>query len=53
MLLLQFAFTYLPVFQQVFGTAAISWQAWGEIAAVAALALLAIEGEKALRRERR
>ncbi|MEW6293812.1 MAG: HAD-IC family P-type ATPase [Pseudomonadota bacterium] len=53
MLLLQLAFTYLPVFQQVFGTAAIGWQAWAEITAVAVLALLVIESEKALRRERR
>jgi magnesium-transporting ATPase (P-type) len=50
MLLLQLAFTYLPVFQQVFGTAAIGAQAWLEIAAVALVALLVIEGEKALRR---
>jgi cation-transporting P-type ATPase F len=50
MLLLQLAFTYLPVFQQVFGTAAIGWQAWAEIALVAIAAMLVIEGEKALRR---
>jgi magnesium-transporting ATPase (P-type) len=53
MLLLQLAFTYLPVFQQLFGTAPIGAQAWLEIAAVALVALLVIEGEKALRRERR
>lgn len=46
MLLLQLAFTYLPVFQRVFGTAAIGLQAWLEIAAVGLAALLLIEGEK-------
>jgi len=53
MLLLQLAFTYLPLFQQVFGTAAVDAQAWTEIAAVAFSAMLVIEGEKALRRARR
>jgi magnesium-transporting ATPase (P-type) len=52
MLLLQLAFTYLPVFQQLFGTAPIGAQAWLEIAVVAVVALLVIEGEKALRRRR-
>ena len=53
MLLLQLIFTYLPVFQQVFGTAAIGWQAWLEIVAVALVAMLGIDGEKALRRRAR
>ncbi len=53
MLLLQIAFTYLPIFQQLFGTAAIGWQAWLEITTVAVVALLVIEGEKALRRRGR
>jgi magnesium-transporting ATPase (P-type) len=50
MLLLQLAFTYLPIFQRLFGTAAIGWQAWLEITTIAVAALLVIEGEKALRR---
>ncbi len=50
MVLLQAGFTYLPAFQQVFGTAPIGAQAWLEIAAVAVGAMLLIEGEKALRR---
>jgi magnesium-transporting ATPase (P-type) len=50
MLLLQFAFTYAPLFQQLFGTAPIGLRAWGEIGAVALVALLVMEGEKALRR---
>ncbi|MEW5782551.1 MAG: cation-translocating P-type ATPase [Pseudomonadota bacterium] len=49
MLLLQLAFTYLPVFQRVFGTAAIGLSAWGEILTVGLLALMIMEGEKALR----
>jgi magnesium-transporting ATPase (P-type) len=49
MLLLQLAFTYLPGFQRVFGTAAIGPQAWLEIAAVGLAALLLIEGEKKFR----
>jgi cation-transporting ATPase F len=49
-LLLQAMFTYLAVFQQLFGTAAIGWRAWGEIAVVAFLAMSVMEGEKALRR---
>jgi magnesium-transporting ATPase (P-type) len=53
MLLLQLLFTYLPVFQQVFGTAAIGWQAWLEIAGVAFATMLLIDGEKALRRRAR
>ena len=50
MVLLQLAFTYLPLFQQVFGTMAIGVQAWLEIAAISLAALLVIEMEKALRR---
>jgi magnesium-transporting ATPase (P-type) len=55
MVVLQLAFTYLPVFQRVFGTAPIGPQAWAEIAAVALAALLINEIEKAfqLRRARR
>ncbi len=50
-LVLQAIFTYLPLFQQIFGTAAISLAAWGEIGGVALLAMLVMEGEKALRRK--
>lgn len=53
MLLLQLAFTYLPIFQQLFGTAAIALSAWGEMAAVALAALVIMEIEKALRRRKR
>jgi magnesium-transporting ATPase (P-type) len=51
-LLLQAMFTYLPIFQQIFGTAAISLAAWGEIALVALVAMGVMEAEKALRRVR-
>jgi Ca2+-transporting ATPase len=50
MLLLQLMFTYLPLFQQLFGTAPLHPAAWGEIALVALVALAVMEGEKALRR---
>ena len=49
-LLLQLIFTYLPVFQQIFDTAAIGLAAWGEIGAVALLAMGVMESEKGLRR---
>ncbi|MEW6165381.1 MAG: HAD-IC family P-type ATPase [Pseudomonadota bacterium] len=52
MALLQAAFTYLPPFQRVFGTAAIGGQAWLEIAAVALAAMLVMDAEKALRQRR-
>jgi magnesium-transporting ATPase (P-type) len=50
MLLLQLAFTYLPIFHRLFGTAAIGLATWGEIAIVALLAMGVMEAEKALRR---
>jgi magnesium-transporting ATPase (P-type) len=50
MILLQALFTYAPLMQQLFGTAAIGAQAWGEIALVGLAALFIMEGEKALRR---
>jgi magnesium-transporting ATPase (P-type) len=53
MLLLQLGFTYLPVFQQVFGTAAIGFSAWLWIAAAGLVALAVMEIEKALRQRRR
>ena len=49
MLLLQMMFTYLPMFQKLFGTAAINPVAWGEIALVAIAAMGVMEVEKALR----
>jgi magnesium-transporting ATPase (P-type) len=53
MVVLQAMFTYLPVFQQIFGTAAIGLRAWAEIAAVALAALLINEAEKAFQLRRR
>jgi magnesium-transporting ATPase (P-type) len=50
MLLLQLMFTYLPVFQKLFGTAAIGITAWAEIIGLALLAMLVMESEKALHR---
>ncbi|MCX8085297.1 MAG: HAD-IC family P-type ATPase [Rhodocyclaceae bacterium] len=50
MLLLQLAFTYLPPFQRVFGTAAIGLAAWGEIVAAALAALVVMEIEKSFLR---
>ncbi len=53
MLLLQLAFTYLPIFQRLFGTTAIGLASWGEIVGVALLAMLVMEAEKALRLRQR
>jgi len=50
MLLLQAAFTYLPLLQQLFGTAPIGLRAWGEIALAALAAMGVMEAEKGLRR---
>jgi magnesium-transporting ATPase (P-type) len=50
MALLQAAFTYLPLFQTLFGTAAVGLRSWLEIGAVGIAALVIIEAEKALRR---
>ena len=52
MVILQMLFTYTPLMQQLFGTAAIGAQAWGEILLVGGAALLVMEAEKALRRNR-
>jgi magnesium-transporting ATPase (P-type) len=51
-LVLQAIFTYLPLFQQIFGTANIGFAAWIEIALVALVAMGVMEAEKALRRHR-
>ncbi|MBI5901214.1 MAG: HAD-IC family P-type ATPase [Rhodocyclales bacterium] len=47
---LQLLITYWSPMNAAFGTAPIRLQAWGEIAAVAAMAMLVIEIEKRLRR---
>jgi len=49
-LVLQASFTYLPVMNQVFGSAPIDLAAWGRIAAVAVTASLVVALEKRLRR---
>ncbi|MDO9310284.1 MAG: cation-transporting P-type ATPase [Nitrosomonas sp.] len=46
LLILQLLFTYLPVMQQLFGTAALDAAAWGRIIAVSLLLFLIIELEK-------
>ncbi len=53
MLVLQAMFTYLPVFQKLFGTAAIGWRSWVEILAVALVSMLIVDWEKALRKNLR
>ena len=53
MLALQLAFTYLPVMQRLFGTAAIDVAAWARIAAFGALVFALVELEKYLLRRRR
>ena len=53
MLLLQLAYTYLPVMQRLFGSAAIDAAAWARIAAAGLLVYLVVEGEKRLLYRRR
>jgi Ca2+-transporting ATPase len=53
MVVLQAAFTYLPVMNHLFDTAPISALAWAEILAVSLLAYGGVELEKALRRRGR
>jgi hypothetical protein len=48
LLLFQFAFTYLPPMQTLFGTAAIDAGVWLRIVLVAASVLFIVELEKAL-----
>jgi len=48
LLLLQLAFTYIPLMQTLFQTAAIDAAAWLRILAAGVLLLLIVEGEKAL-----
>ncbi|MCK6557214.1 cation-transporting P-type ATPase [Candidatus Binatia bacterium] len=52
-LVFQLLFTYLPVMQVLFETAAIDVAAWIRIVAVAATVFLAVEAEKAIRRRAR
>ncbi len=52
LLVLQLLFTYLPVMQQIFGTAALDAAAWGRIIAASLLLFLIIELEKYLLRRR-
>jgi magnesium-transporting ATPase (P-type) len=53
LLILQLAFTYLPVMQTLFHTAALDAAAWGRILAFGACVLLAVELEKAVVRRLR
>ena len=53
LLLLQLAFTYVPVMQRLFHTAALDPAAWGRILAFGVLVLLAVELEKAVLRRLR
>ena len=48
LLLLQMAFTYIPLLQGLFGTTAIDTDAWLRILGMGLLLLLIVEGEKAL-----
>ena len=46
LLILQLAFTYLPLMQQLFGTTELDASTWGRIIAVSLLLFLVIELEK-------
>ena len=49
MLMAQLLFTYLPVMNQLFGSAPISWEAWLRIAGLAVATLVFVEIEKLVR----
>jgi magnesium-transporting ATPase (P-type) len=49
---LQLAFTYVPVMQALFGTAAIDAEGWGRVLAFGAALFLLVEAEKAVLRWR-
>ena len=51
-LLFQLLFTYLPLMQLFFGTAAIGWEAWGRILVFGVLLFLLVELEKTILRWR-
>lgn len=46
LLVLQMLFTYVPLMQNVFGTASIGWVSWGKIVLFSVLLLLIVEFEK-------
>ncbi len=48
LLMLQLAFTYLPVMQQLFGTTALDATAWGRVVVFSVFLFLAVEMEKYL-----
>jgi len=50
MLLLQLAYTYLPVMNRLFQSTPISLEAWARIAVTGIITYLVVEGEKRLRR---
>ncbi len=50
LIIFQLMFTYLPIFQLWFGTAAIRWQDWGLVLLAGLLVFFAVELEKALTR---
>ena len=52
LVVLQLAFTYLPVMQQVFHTAPLGWASWAVIVGLGVAKFLAVEAEKAFWRSR-
>jgi magnesium-transporting ATPase (P-type) len=52
LVVLQLAFTYAPVMQQVFHTAALDWASWAVIIGLSVAKFLAVEAEKAFWRSR-
>jgi magnesium-transporting ATPase (P-type) len=52
LIVLQLAFTYAPVMQQVFHTAALDWASWAVIVGLSVAKFLAVEAEKAFWRSR-
>ena len=52
LVVLQLAFTYLPVMQQVFHTAPLGWASWAVILCLGVAKFLAVEVEKAFWRSR-
>ena len=52
LIVLQLAFTYLPVMQQVFHTAPLGWASWAVILGLGVAKFLAVEVEKAFWRSR-
>jgi magnesium-transporting ATPase (P-type) len=52
LIVLQLAFTYLPVMQQVFHTAPLGWASWAVILGLGVAKFFAVEAEKAFWRSR-